>query len=163
MRALGWRFLAPVAGNRRVRLGGGPPERVDRLPIDASGTAAWLPGFGPVTVFRIVARDGGTEHWVTNDLQMGDVERQELDELSWSIEEYHRGLKQYCGAERCQARYGRAQRNHIGLAVRAFVRLEWHRWTTGASWFEAKARIIRDAVRHYLEAPGYRLPSRATA
>jgi hypothetical protein len=163
VRAQGWRFLAPVAGNRLVRLGGGPAERVDRLPIAAGGTAAWLPGFGPVRVFRVVARDGGTEHWVTDDLGMGGVQRQELDELSWSIEEYHRGLKQFCGAERCQARYGRAQRNHIGLAVRAFVRLEWHRWSTGVSWFEAKARVIRDAVRHYLEDPWYRLPSRATA
>ena len=163
VRALGWRFLAPVAGNRLVRLGGGRPERVDRLAIAAGGTAAWLPGFGEVKVFRVVARDGGTEHWVTNDPSMGEPERQELDELSWSIEEYHRGLKQHCGAERCQARYARAQRNHIGLAVRAFVRLEWHRWATGISWFEAKMRVVRDAVRRYLEAPWYRLPERATA
>src|SRR5262249_54926955 len=35
----------------------------------------------------------------------------------------------------------------IGLSIRAFVRLEWHRFTTGVRWFEAKMRIIRDAVR----------------
>ncbi|MCZ6919807.1 MAG: transposase [Rickettsia endosymbiont of Ixodes persulcatus] len=35
----------------------------------------------------------------------------------WSIEFYHRELKQTCGIERCQARTGRAQRNHICLAV----------------------------------------------
>ena len=122
VRALGWRFLAPVAGNRLVRLGGGRPERVDRLAIAAGGTAAWLPGFGEVKVFRVVARDGGTEHWVTNDPSMGEPERQELDELSWSIEEYHRGLKQHCGAERCQARYhaGEAEPHRAGGAgVRA--------------------------------------------
>jgi hypothetical protein len=163
VRDLGWRFLAPTTGNRRLSLERGKAGRVDGLAIAAAGTPAWLPGFGAVRAFRIVARDGGTEHWITGDPAMTELERQELDELSWSIEEYHRGLKQCCGVERCQARYGRAQRNHIGLAIRAFVRLEWHRWTTGVSWFEAKTRIVRDAVRRYLEAPWYRLPEPPTA
>jgi putative transposase len=63
------------------------------------------------------------------------------------IENYHRGLKQCCGVERAQVRAARAQRNHIGLAIRAFLRLEHHFDTTGVSWYEAKARIIRGAVR----------------
>ena len=54
-------------------------------------------------------------------------------ELSWSTEEYHRDLKQFTGVERCQIRSARGQRNHIGLATRAFVRLEYHRFTTGIS------------------------------
>jgi len=56
-----------------------------------------------------------------------------------------------------------AQRNHIGWAIRAFVRLEWHRFTTGVSWFDAKMRIIRDAVRAYLTRPTITLPKTATA
>ena len=114
-------------------------------------------------VFRIVATDGDTQHWVTNDLEMGELQRLSLAEQAWAIEEYHRGLKQHCGAERCQVRLGRAQRVHIGLALRAFVRLEWHRYRTGISWFEAKAQVVRDAVRRYLEAPLYRLPEPSTA
>jgi len=45
----------------------------------------------------------------------------------------------------------------------AFVRLEYHRFTTGVSWFEAKWSLVRDAVRGYLSNPRYRLPPRATA
>jgi hypothetical protein len=56
-----------------------------------------------------------------------------------------------------------AQRNHIGWSIRALVRLEWHRFTTGISWFEAKMRIIRDAVRAYLTRPTILLPQMATA
>jgi hypothetical protein len=163
VRSHGWRFLARLTGNRRVRRDRGAPRRVDEQPIAASGTVVWLPGFGEVKVFRVVAPDGDTQHWVTNDLGMDELGRLSLAERAWAIEEYHRGLKQHCGAERCQVRLGRAQRNHIGLAVRAFVRLEWHRWGTGVSWFEAKARIIREAVRSYLAAPLYRLPMRSTA
>ncbi|WP_165250158.1 IS701 family transposase [Paludisphaera soli] len=163
VRDLGWRFLAPTPGNRRLSLERSKSARADALAIDRAGTPAWLPGFGPVRAFRIVARDGGAEHWITGDPAMTELERQELDALSWSIEEYHRGLKQHCGVERCQARAGRAQRTHVGLAIRAFVRLEWHRWDTGVSWFEAKTSIVRDAVRRYLAAPWYRLPDAPTA
>jgi putative transposase len=58
---------------------------------------------------------------VTNDIGLDEVGRLVLAELAWSVEEFHRGLKQFTGAERCQVRYGPAPRNPIG---RAFVRLE---------------------------------------
>ena len=73
----------------------------------------------------------------------------------WRIEEYYRGVKQFCGIERAQHRSAVAQRNHIGLALRAFLRLEGHRLRTGTSWFEAKTAIIREAVRAYLAQPLY--------
>jgi len=76
---------------------------------------------------------------------------------------HFRGLKQFTGVERCQVRAERGQRNHIGCAIRAFVRLEYHRFTTGVSWFAAKYAIVRDAVRRYLAAPTYRLPEQTTA
>ena len=59
--------------------------------------------------------------------------------------------------ERSQVRASRAQRNPIGLAIRAFLRLEHHFYTTGVSWYEAKTRIIRDAVRAYIANPMYNL------
>ena len=57
--------------------------------------------------------------------------------------------------ERCIARKEIAQRNHTGLALRAFLRIERHRFLTGISWYEAKTSIIRDAVRAYLAKPIY--------
>jgi len=75
--------------------------------------------------------------------------------FSWRIEEYHRGLRQFCGAERSQVRLAEAQRNHIGPAIRAFLRFEIAGLKTGISRFEAEMRIIRDAVRAYLADPVY--------
>jgi hypothetical protein len=46
-------------------------------------------------------------------------------------------MKQFSGIERCQARSRRAQRDHIGLTLRAFLRLEVHGYQQGMSWFEA--------------------------
>ena len=114
-------------------------------------------------MFRIDAPDGDAEYWATNDLAMDDGVRRQYAEVGFAIENYHRELKQNCGVERCQVRSERAQRNHIGLALRAFLRLEWHFFTTGVSGFEAKLRLVREAVRGYLARPFITLPKPPTA
>jgi hypothetical protein len=163
VRGFGWVFVTRLPSNRKVRIDHGPAAAVSDQPIVASGTEAWLPEFGLVRVFRIVAPNGDTTHWATNDLGMAEDTRRMFAELSWGIEEYHRGLKQFTGVERCQARAERCQRNHIGCAIRAFVRLEYHRFTTGVSWFAAKMGIIREAVRKYLANPVFVLPDGSSA
>ena len=157
----GWTFLTRLKANRLVSPAPGQRLAVAAADVAAAGTVLHLPGFGKVKVFRLVAPDGDTQHWATNDLGMGELDRLRHAEQSWAVEEYHRGLKQYCGAERAPARAAAAQRNHIGCSIRAFVRLEYHRFSTGVSWFEAKAQVIRSAVRAYLAQPLYLLPSTA--
>lgn len=112
-------------------------------------------------MFKIVSPDGDIEYWASNDVAMDEPTRLTWAERSWAIENYHRGLKQCRGVERAQVRAARARRNHIGLAIRAFLRLEHHFYTTGVSWYEAKARIIRDSIRAYLARPLYKLPPTA--
>ena len=55
---------------------------------------------------------------------------------AWQIEVYHRDIKQFTSIENAQHRLEVSQRNHIGLAMRAFVRLEFHRLHSGISWLE---------------------------
>ena len=163
VRSFGRLFLGRLKSGRLVRVGRGPPTRLDVLPIAESGTVVWLPGYGLPKVFRAAAPDGGAEYWVTNDPDLDAAGREELSRPAWAVETYHRGLKPYTGVERCQVRAARAQRSHIGLALRARVRLEYHRVASGVSWFEATWGVIREAVRAYLTAPTYRLPDMATA
>ena len=157
LRSFGWRWLTRLKSNRSVRLESGPPVAVRDAAIAPSGTVVWLSGYGLVKVFRIVAPDGDTEHWASGDLELSALDRLCYAEQSWAIESYHRGLKQHCGVERCQVRRARAQRNHIGCAIRAFLRLESWCYGHGFTWFEAKAEVIRDAVRAYLAQPKYLL------
>ncbi len=112
-------------------------------------------------VLRIVTPAGDTEYWARNDLAMGGGERLKYAEFAWGIEVYHRALKQECGVERAMVRAARAQRNHIGMAIRAFVRLEWHGLRTGIGWQRTKEGIIRHAIRSYRTWPWYVLPSSA--
>lgn len=85
------------------------------------------------------------------------MQQLQFAEFAWAIEEYHRGLKQCCGAERAQVRASRAQRNHISLAIRAFLRLKLHWFATGIRWYEAKLGIVREAVQAYLASPLFSL------
>ena len=121
------------------------------------GSVVHLKGYGLIKVFKIVSLNGDIEYWATNDLSMNELFRLKYAELSWSIEVYHRGIKQFVGVESCMAPKAVAQHNHIGLALRAFLRIERHSFCTGISWFEAKTSIIGQAVRAYLAKPIYTL------
>ena len=81
---------------------------------------------------------------------MNEEKRDELSDQGWGIEEYHRGVKQCCGIERAQVRKATSILNHIHMSIRAFIRLELCRLMTGISRYEAKARIVRDAIRSTL-------------
>lgn len=164
VRSYGWKWLTRFKSDRTVNPDGTGNRRVDTCDIAATGTRVHLRGYGFVQVTRIVPTDGDTEdaqHWATSDLEMSESTRRMYASIAWAIEQYHRGLKQYCAVERAQVRSARAQRNHIGLAIRAFVRLEKNRIFTGMSWAEAKLSITRNAVRAYLANPSFTLGATA--
>jgi putative transposase len=153
IRSYDWIWLTRLKRNRQVNRDNTGNRPLHETTVAASGTVVHLKGYGFVKVFKIVTPNGDIDDWATNDLKLSELQRLQFAEFGWSIEEYHRGLKQCCGAERAQVRASRAQRNHIGLAIRAFLRLELRWFTTGISWYEAKLAIVRDAVRAYLAAP----------
>jgi putative transposase len=161
VRALGWTWLTRLKCNRKVRVNFQPPQAINTVDLPPGGAVVYLPGYGSIKVFRVVATNGDTEFWATNDLAMDELTRLKYAEFSWRIEEYHRGLKQHCGAERCQLRRARGQRNHIAYSIRAFLRLEVHCFVRGFSWFQVKLDVIREAVRAYLAAPSILLPQAA--
>ena len=166
IRECGWYWLTRLKANRRVSVDYQAKRALESWAIVETGTVVHLEAYGLIRVFRVVATDGDTTYWATNDLTMGELERLKYAEMSWGIEVYHRALKQECGVERAQVRAARAQRNHIGCAIRGGcplggMRLEWHRVRTGIAWGMAKEGIIRAAVRRYLSHPWYTLPATA--
>ncbi len=157
VRGLGWHFLTRLKSNRLVNPDKLGLQAVSEIGLDETGRLVWLKGFGLVKVFRLIDTDGDAQHWVTSKVEMSDLERVKYAGESWQIEQYHRGIKQFCLIERAQARRPRPVRNHIGLCLRAFLRIESHCYQTGTSWFEAKTSIIRAAVRAYIANPLYSL------
>lgn len=157
MRGHGWHFLTRLKSNRQVNPDDTGNVAVRDINIPAHGCAVHLKGFGFVQVFRTVAENGDAEHWATSDLKMEHITRREIARQVFAIENYHRQLKQCCGIERAQVRSAKAQKCHILLSLRAFVRLEAHRLQTGISGYAAKADLIREAIRLYLRQPSITL------
>ncbi len=157
VRAHGWHFLTRLKSNRLVNPTGDGNVPLVGVAIPTTGRVVHLKGFGFVLVFRTVALNGSADYWATNKLDMRATEQVAVAAQSWTIEEYHRGLKQCCGVERAQVRKAMAQRNHILFAIRAFVRLEVQRLRTCVSWYTANTVLIRNAIRTYLAAPSLRL------
>ena len=153
MHGYGWHFLTRLKHNRQVNPDDTGNVAVEDIDIPAHGRRVHLKGYGFIQVFRIVSSNGDTEHWATSDLTMIEMTRSELARQVFAIENYHRELKQCCGVERAQVRSAKAQKCHILLSLRAFVRLEVHRLQTGISGYAAKANLIREAIRLYLQQP----------
>lgn len=146
VRQLGWHWLTRLKANRLMSVEGNRKNRpVSAWTIPPHGRRMHLKGYGWVKVFKTVTPDGREEYWATSRLDMTLPEAAEYALHAWQIEVYHQGLKQFTGIERGQFRLAVAQQNHIGLAIRAFLRLEVARLQRGVSWFEAKQTIIREA------------------
>ena len=108
-----------------------------------------------IRVIRTISKDGGVAHWATNDLTMRVQQRGSLTRQTWGIGVNHRGIKQFCGVGKSQARKAETQRNHVLIAFQASLRLEARRLRTGISWYQSKADMIRSALREYLAHPLY--------
>ncbi len=145
IRSLSRNRLTRLRSDRPVNPDGRGNIPVSSADISEAGTCVHLKDYGFIRVFKIVVRDGDIEYRATDDLETDEPRRLQLAGYSRMIGEYHRGLKQFCGAERSQVR----------LAVRAFLRFGVFSLKTGYSRSEAETRIIRDAVKKYLTNPIY--------
>lgn len=153
VRRHGWHWLTQLQGNRLVSTDRSGNRPLREVFIPSHGAIVHLKGYGWIKVFQMVGTNGDVEYWATSRLEMTLEQCAFYARDAWQVEVYHRGLKQFTGVERAQFRLAVAQRNHIGLAIRAFVRLEVYRVRTGVSWCETKAGIIRAAIRAYLAHP----------
>ena len=143
-----WHFLTRLKSNRSVN-----PDNTKNMPLETidvppEGIVVHLKKYGFVKVFRIVSKNRDTQYWETDVLDMDESKREDLAKKPWEIEEYHRGIKQFGGVEKCQARKKESQRAHIMFSLRAFLRLELQRIRNGISWFESKTKIHRVEQRH---------------
>ncbi len=133
-------------------------EHLSDKVIPSDGLIVHLKAYGMIKVFKTFSQaKGEVEYLATNKLDMTIMDIKTVAAQRWKIEEYHRGLKQTTGIEKCQSRTQRSQRNHIFCSIISFVALELKRRKTGVSWYEAKAAIIQNAMRQYMLKPSISL------
>lgn len=131
IRDLGWIWVTTLRKNRVVNRN----VKLETLDIPEEGLSVHLRGYGWVTVFKLVAKNGRID-FVTTNMENPTLQQvMDVVKARWSVEVYHREIKQTCGIERCQARTGRAQRNHIFLAI--------------AAWFDKHKRRVQQKLSLY--------------
>lgn len=129
-------------------------EHLSDKQIPKSGLVVHLKAYGFIRVFKTFSQaKGEVEYIATNKLDMTLLDIKTVAAQRWKIEEYHRGLKQTTGIEKCQARNQRSQRNHIFCSILSFVGLEIQRENKNISWYQAKQLIIQNAMRQYILSP----------
>ncbi len=99
-----------------------------------------------MTRYRFVAKNGRTDYMGTN---MKNSTREKVENIvkrRWSIEVFHRELKQTCGLENCQSCTRRAKRNHIGSSILTWIRKAKRRSLDNLSFYQQNWNIIKDSV-----------------
>lgn len=133
-------------------------EHLSDKAIPKSGLVVHLKAYGFIKVFKTFSQaKGEVEYLATNKLDMTLLDIKTVAAQRWKIEEYHRGLKQTTGIEKCQTRTQRSQRNHIFCSIISFVALEVQRTKENISWYQAKQQIIQHAMRQYMLKPSISL------
>jgi len=152
IRSLHMHFICNIACNRQVSVTKGAYVPVQDLDFTQEQVhKVWLKEFGFVLVAQTVTVGGDVTYLMTNDLSMNTHNSiVACFKQRWHIEEFHRGIKQTTGIEKCYSIKAASQKTHILAAFKAFLKLEARRITEGISWYEQKAEIMRPAVTRYL-------------
>jgi hypothetical protein len=116
-----------------------------------------FPGSEKVKLFRVTDKNG-TEYIATNDIDQNssDIAKKMCD-IRWKVEEFHRELKQVTGIERCQCRKARIQRNHIGCAILAWVRLKHLAYQDGVTIYQLKFGQLKNYLTNELVNPSVKM------
>ena len=141
--SVGWNWVTNLRKNRAVNHG----VVLKKLNIPDEGLRVYLRGYGWISVFKFVGKNGHIDYISTNIKNPTRNQVKMIIKARWSIEVFHRELKQTSGIRSCQARSGRAQRNHICLAVLAWIDQLKLKLCEKISHYGQKWLTIRAAVK----------------
>ena len=156
-------FYCPLKSNRSVDDTGGqhPYQPVSYLVWSAAEVAQGkvvkvkgMPKDSKLKLFRVLVSTHRTDYLVTNELAQNDTAAAEAESgVRWTIEQLHREAKQLTGLEACQCRLARSQRNHIGLALRAWSRLKTLAYKGHKTVYELKQGLLDAYMRQEMAHP----------
>ena len=108
-----------------------------------------------VRLFKAVTTNGDVDWIITNDLdETGTTQvAQEVNDVRWQVEEFHRELKQLTGTEKCQCRKARSQRNHLACCYHAWLSLKIQAKRLNKTIYRVRTDLFSDFLRAELRNP----------
>ena len=105
----------------------------------------------PVYVSRHVFKneDGslGVLYLASDDKTLSHTHTLELYQRRWSVEEYHKSLKQHASFARSPTSHPAAQVKHILCSLYAYIKLEGLRLGHGVNHFKLRSRLYLAALK----------------
>ena len=98
-------------------------------------------------VFTNKGQSIGVRFLVSNDLMMSDDQFTTLYKKRWSVEEYHKSIKQNASIGSSPAHSVKGQSNHLFAAIFSFVKLERIKLAKKMNHFAIKTKIYMAALR----------------
>ncbi len=160
IRKINMNFLFGIENNRLISTERGKYIQIQTLedwPQD--GKSVYLKEYGMVRVFRQMYKK------VYRYYILGVADLDNLDGIShvdferihaahWSIERFHRAIKQVCNIERFQVRRENPIKNHIFCALKDFVRLEFMRFDKIIPhWYDIQKNLFLEVIRNFIAKP----------
>lgn len=150
-------FIMPLKSNRKVCLTNpsqrqGSYVRIDSLTLDEGAEQIiYLEGLDfPVVVIKqvFVNEDGrtATQYLVCSDVMCKWAEITTLYGTRWSVEVYHKSLKQNAALERSPTQTRDTQTNHLFAALCGYIKLELLKRRTKCNHFALKSQIYLRAL-----------------
>jgi len=151
-------FVMPLKENRKVALSSAEKQlgqyvTVNTLELAEGATRQlWLEEVDfPLSVTKEVFtnEDGsrGVRYLVSSDLTLSFDQLTKLYQKRWSIEVYHKSLKQNASLEKSPTRTPTTQRNHLFASLCAYIKLESLKIKTGLNHFTIKSKIYLSALK----------------
>lgn len=126
---------------------------IDELEIsDNKPIKVWLKDLGfPVLmtkqIFTNKDETTGYRFLVTNDLSLTDEQLTTIYKKRWSVEEYHKSLKQNASIAKSPTRTIKTQSNHLYASIMAYIKLEKLKFVNKMNHFAMKTKIYNQALK----------------
>jgi hypothetical protein len=145
-------FIFDMKNNRQVALSEkdqdkGHWTRIDEIDIpDNTPVKVWLkdlefPVLLTKQIFTNKNQSTGVRFLVSNDFSLSDDDFRTLYKKRWSVEEYHKSLKQNTAIGKSPTRTVTTQTNHIFASIMAYCKLEKLKFSSKLNHFAMKSKI----------------------
>lgn len=89
----------------------------------------------------------GVRYLASNDFTLSDEQFTTVYKKRWSVEEYHKSIKQNASIAKSPTRTVQTQTNHLFASVLAYIKLERLKFANKMSHFTLKAKIYQCAIK----------------
>lgn len=164
VRKCGLVMMFGIESNRLVSIEYGKYIQVKNIETWENDSAiVYLKEFGTVKVFREFWKNTYRYYIIAlpkiDDLQDFDHNQfKEIHDAHWTIEQFHRAIKQLCNIEKFQVRNTTAISNHIFCSFVAFTVLEFGRVQKKIrNWYEFSFDFFKGLLRYFILNTGNKL------